>query len=194
MIPEDIARTIIHGSPQGYDLGCRSKGGCANHGHPTLMTCVAAHAAAGSDWSLSRLPRDEAIPKRARRLARHPQPSSPVTEDHPPAAPARKRPTPSTPIKHGTPHGFNRGCKTVEGCPNHGTEQKTCADAHRSYYRDYRRRVRDEQQITHGTPTGYSYGCHDRDKCPGSDDGTTCSDAARAAERRRRRSTRSIAA
>ncbi|WP_141677802.1 hypothetical protein [Microbacterium oleivorans] len=193
MIPDDIARTIIHGSPQGYDLGCRSNGGCANHGHPNLMTCAAAHAAAGSDWSLSKLPRDEAIPKRARRLTRPSQASSPAAEQPPTASP-RKRPRPNTPIKHGTPHGFNRGCKTVDGCPNHGTEQKTCADAHRSYYRDYRRRVRSEEQITHGTPTGYSYGCHDRGSCPGNDDGTTCPDAARAAERRRRQSPGSIAA
>lgn len=197
MIPDDIARTIIHGSPQGYDLGCRSKGGCANHGHPTLMTCVAAHAAAGSDWALGRRPRNEPIPKSARRLSRSPQQPAPTTEATTPAAapaPSGKRPTPRTEIKHGTAHGFNRGCKRVEDCPSHGSGDPTCTEAHRRYYRDYRRRQRSARKITHGTTTGYSYGCHDRSKCPGDADGTTCPDAARAAERKRRQTSRRTAA
>ena len=35
MTIDDLPATIIHGSPAAYDLGCRSKGGRANHHHPT---------------------------------------------------------------------------------------------------------------------------------------------------------------
>lgn len=182
MIPDEIARTIIHGSPQGYELGCRSRGGCANHGHRTLLTCADAHAAARSDWSIGRRPRDEAIPKSALRFPR--------TTPKPAAAAADPTPaqlTPRSTIKHGTVHGFNRGCRTVEDCPNHVLGALSCTEKHRRYYREYyaarRQRTRD---VPHGTTTGYSYGCHDRSKCPGGSDGITCSDAARAAERLRR--------
>ena len=185
MIPDDVARAIIHGSPQGYDLGCRSKGGCANHGHPTLMTCFAAHHAAGSDWALGQLPRDQPIPKSARRL-HHPRRKPPA------ATPATTEPSekPATTHKHGTRHGYNRGCKTAEQCPG-GEDGTTCAAAHRKYHRDYYARRRDagnNQPIPHGTATGYAYGCHDRTTCPGGTDHPTCADAARAAERQRRSS------
>lgn len=178
MIPDEVARTIIHGSPQGYELGCRSRGGCANHGHRTLLTCVDAHAAARADWSIGRRPRNEAIPKSALRFPRAtPKPPRTVDEE----APTR------TAIKHGTVHGFNRGCRTIEDCPRHAIGEPTCTERHRRYYREYyaARRQRTDD-VPHGTATGYSYGCHDRRACPGGSDGVTCSDAARAAERLRR--------
>lgn len=70
MLSDEVARTIVHGSPEGYDLGCQTRAGCANHHHPTLMTCYAAAIAARDDWNLAKLPRNEPLPKSARRLSR----------------------------------------------------------------------------------------------------------------------------
>ena len=70
MLSDEVARQIIHGSPEGYDLGCQTRAGCANHHHPTLMTCFAAAIAVRDDWRLAKLPRNEPLPKSARRLRR----------------------------------------------------------------------------------------------------------------------------
>lgn len=81
MLSDEVARQIIHGSPEGYDLGCQTRAGCANHHHPTLMTCFAAAIAVRDDWRLAKLPRNEPIPKSARRLRR----SSPRSKEGTPS-------------------------------------------------------------------------------------------------------------
>ena len=284
MIDDTTARSIVHGSPSGYTLGCRSQGGCANHGHPQLLTCADAYAAAHADWSLSRRPTDHPItradiklqrtrpvapraevpppaptsvvepsptapaatkparaarqpgaPRRAaaapprttpapiveparpalaadasptpktppppphqqRSSARKAQPkpkAQPRPRPQPQPRPARKPATPRAPRAprppvHGTVYAHRRGCKIEAECPNFGTEHPTCTAAHHEYYRDYRQRriAGDGPNLDHGTPYGYAFGCHNRDDCPGAADGTTCSDAARAAETQRRR-------
>ncbi|MEZ0142104.1 hypothetical protein AB1285_22600 [Microbacterium sp. NRRL B-14842] len=75
MLSDEVAKRIVHGSPEGYDLGCQTRAGCANHHHPTLMTCFAAAIAVRDDWLLAKLPRNEPIPKSARRL-RRPSPAA----------------------------------------------------------------------------------------------------------------------
>lgn len=179
----------IHGSPSGYDDGCRSRGGCPNQNHPTLMTCVDANAAARSDWKLAHQPRTEPIPTGATTLA-SPRPAS----IRPRVRPARRHKL--TGIKHGTVHGYNQGCRTIDDCPNHAAGATSCPDEHRRYYREYFAAVRSDstREIPHGTETGYSYGCRKRNDCPGDEVGTTCADAARAAERRRRNPTAQVAA
>ncbi|MGC5225165.1 hypothetical protein ACPW96_21560 [Micromonospora sp. DT81.3] len=115
----------------------------------------------------------------------------------PAAGPAPRRTAaqrPLTSIKHGTVHGFNIGCKSIDTCPNHAGGEPTCTEEHRRYYREYFAAIRNStREISHGTETGYSYGCRDRASCPGGEDGLSCPDAARAAERRRR-TTRTIQA
>ncbi|CAI9388085.1 MULTISPECIES: hypothetical protein [Microbacterium] len=81
MLSDEVARQIIHGSPEGYDLGCQTRAGCANHHHPTLMTCFAAAIAVRDDWRLAKLPRNEPLPKSARRLRR----SSPRSKEGTPS-------------------------------------------------------------------------------------------------------------
>ena len=86
MLSDEVARQIIHGSPEGYDLGCQTRAGCANHHHPTLMTCFAAaiavrQAAAAQPGGVDDATRqetvavsgDEVMQRCARRLAKfHP--------------------------------------------------------------------------------------------------------------------------
>jgi len=81
MLSDEVARQIIHGSPEGYDLGCQTRAGCANHHPPTLMTCFAAAIAVRDDWRLAKLPRNEPLPKSARRLRR----SSPRSKEGTPS-------------------------------------------------------------------------------------------------------------
>lgn len=186
MTIDDLPATIVHGSPEGYDLGCRSKGGCANHNHPTLMTCIAAHRAASADWSIGKLPRNQPIPKNARRL-RHSSTSEPAATTTPRATPSAQARSVRA-IKHGTPYGYSSGCKDPAQCPG-GADGVSCTEANRRYYREYyanRRANTDSRPIPHGTLTGYTYGCYDRATCPGGPNGLSCADAARAAEQQRR--------
>lgn len=81
MLSDEVAKKIVHGSPEGYDLGCQTRAGCANHHHPTLMTCFAAAIAVRDDWRLAKLPRNEPLPKSARRLRR----SSPRSKEGTPS-------------------------------------------------------------------------------------------------------------
>lgn len=138
-IPDDIALQIVHGTPRGYELGCKTQGGCANHGHRTLMTCADAAKALRSDWELRKLPADQPFEKKVRRLARPAKPSTAaaapqVTRD------ARQEPTAREPkpITHGTVWGYMQGCTTPETCPNHDSaDALTCSDARRKYRADY---------------------------------------------------------
>jgi hypothetical protein len=41
----DQLESVVHGTPAGYKGGCRSRGGCPNHGSRTELTCVRAHRA-----------------------------------------------------------------------------------------------------------------------------------------------------
>lgn len=182
---------IIHGSPSGYDMGCRSQGGCPNHEDGPHLTCVDAAAAVRDDWNLRKHPRTEPIPRKTRHLVAVPPPKTPLP------APARKnRASRVKPVNHGTVWGYTRGCRTIEGCPNTRKGRPSCVEERRRYYRQYAadRCDRREQLITHGTTAGYALGCHDRQHCPG-DPRTkeTCSDAALEADTRRRRA-RGVAA
>lgn len=94
MIDDTTARSIVHGSPSGYTLGCRSQGGCANHGHSQLLTCADAYAAAHADWSLSRRPADLPITKADIKLQRT-RPAAPRTET--PAPTPIVKPEPAKP-------------------------------------------------------------------------------------------------
>lgn len=41
----DILEKATHGSPAGYVTGCRSGGGCPNHGERGQLTCLQAYRA-----------------------------------------------------------------------------------------------------------------------------------------------------
>lgn len=157
-----------HGSPAGYDVGCRSKGGCANDQTSALLTCVEAAQRRRGDFALSRLPAD--VP-----LLRHgaPQPHEKVDRLLPAAQ------------VHGTPWGYRRGCRSPYACPNWRTAVPTCADARADYVRSWSRRRRSAPDAVHGTSAMYLLGCRDERLCPGDELGRTCS-RARSEYRRRR--------
>lgn len=220
----DKLAQVIHGSPAGYAAGCRSEGGCPNHGSRSLLTCVRAARARNSNFQLARLdpstpiskamntiPKERSAtahselpssPRRPRRAKKDPTVKTHVTSAAQAAAavkqlsepPARRpRPKPAAkavrPPVHGTDYGWQRGCKTDEGCPNSSAGGTSCLQAHLAYHREYRRarKAGSGPSINHGTPHGYQLGCHDRTQCPGGPEGTTCADASLAQERRRRR-------
>jgi hypothetical protein len=95
MIDNDTARRIVHGSPDGYRLGCRSQGGCANHGHPTLLTCADAYAAQGSNWKLRNLPTDQALTRDDIKLEKPAKPAKAAAAPKPvkPAKARKPKPT-----------------------------------------------------------------------------------------------------
>lgn len=159
-----------HGSPAGYDVGCRSKGGCVNDETSALLTCAEAAQRRRGDFALSRLPADVPLP-------RHGAPHPHGKIDRPPF-PAQV---------HGTPWGYRRGCRSRYACPNWRTGAPTCADARADYVRNWSRRRRSapDAEHTHGTSAMYLLGCRDERLCPGDDLGQTCS-RARSEYRRRR--------
>lgn len=167
--------TPPHGSPAGYDDGCRSKGGCANDESSPLLTCTEAAQRRRGDFALSRLPAD--LPLRRDGTV------------HPPApADDRDRRAPEV---HGTLWGYRRGCRAPYSCPHWRTGAPTCAEARAQYFRDWAERRRRSADIAHGTSTMYLLGCRDGTLCPGDDRGQTCSQA-RSAYRRRLASARGV--
>jgi hypothetical protein len=82
--------TLAHGSAAGYDLGCRSAGGCPNHDSAEWLTCREADTARRSDYALSRLPADAPIPRKALEI-----PKTPRRPIETPRAPSLAAPAPT---------------------------------------------------------------------------------------------------
>lgn len=146
----------LHGSPAGFEAGCRSYGGCPHFGSVTTLTCVEASIARRRDYALARLPATQMLPRSA------PEAAGPL-------------PLPVAQVDaHGTPRGYRRGCTTDQGCANWVLGRMTCAEARRRYLRQWKasRREGRGRSIPHGTSNGYLLGC--RQQCPGDVDGTTC--------------------
>lgn len=163
-----------HGSPLGFERGCRSKGGCANHSSPDMLTCVEAVIARRRDFSLHRLPKHQPLPR----------------GNGAPAHSSSERSTAERPTEvHGTVWGYRRGCHQSTDCPNWRTGHLTCNEARRRYVERYRDRRMSGigAPVLHGTSRGYLTGCQDRSACPGDEAGLTCPDA-RAEYKRRLRS------
>jgi hypothetical protein len=87
---------------------------------------------------------------------------------------------------HGTNASHARGCKTAEECPNFGTGEPTCLDAHKQYMREYRaaRRAEPIPADKHGSRYGYALGCRAGAPCPVT---PSCADVEGAADMKRRR-------
>lgn len=160
---------VLHGTPEGYAQGCRSRGGCQHHGSSEILTCVDAHIARQADFRLSRLP----ATTRLRRVVLTAAPS--LT---PPPAEAAAAPAVALPV-HGTVWGYRRGCRGHRECPQWRAGLRTCVEAKRSYATEYaksRGRGRGAP-IPHGTNAGYFAGCRNRDTCEKDESGVTCADA-----------------
>jgi len=66
----DILEHAAHGSPAGYRAGCKSKGGCPNHGSRHDLTCVRAYRAAAHYGVLHLLDPETPITKAMLRAAK----------------------------------------------------------------------------------------------------------------------------
>ncbi|WP_424936904.1 MULTISPECIES: hypothetical protein [Bacteria] len=175
---------LVHGSVQGYENGCRSRGGCAYGPDDGYLSCAEAAIARRSDWRLAGLPTNQPIPRR-----------KPAPAPQRAAAPVRR----SEPVRvaepvivepkevHGTTWGYRRGCTTDRGCPHWRLGRVTCRQARREYVREYKRRriEGNGKPIEHGTNRGYLSGCQDESRCPNQRTGTTCAEARRAYKRER---------
>ena len=162
---------VPHGSPKGYELGCRSKGGCAYHRDPATLTCVEATIAARGDRTMAELPTDQPLPRRSAEVK-----TNNSTADNP--SPAKT---------HGTVWRYRQGCADSRRYPHWRLGRVTCAEARRRYYAEYyaRRRSGDGTPIEHGTSAGYLSGCTSVDTCPRDQQGRSCHEA-RAEYRRQR--------
>ena len=171
------ARAFPHGSPQGYDSGCRSKGGCPCHEDTETLTCVEAAIAARGDRSLAVLPADQPIP---RKRTQHRVMGSSSQESVSDRA-------------HGTVWRYRNGCTDPRSCPHWRLGRVTCAEARRRYFADYHAGRRDGRgaPIQHGTSAGYLSGCTSAHGCPGDGHGRSCHQA-RAEYRRQRARTEGI--
>jgi len=160
-----------HGSPAGYELGCRSKGGCLHDADSAFLTCAEAAIRRRWDFTAAKLPHDQPLPRAGVPVALVPAAAGPSTTQ-----PGRV---------HGTPWGYQRGCRDNRQCPNWHAGRVTCSEARSRYVtkNKERRRRGHGSGIQHGTSGGYLLGCRDRDACPGDATGRTCPEA-RSAHRR----------
>lgn len=104
---------------------------------------------------------------------------------------------PHTDLPHGSPAGYESGCRSRGGCdfhlspdyltcveamadcPHWRLGRVTCAQARREWVGDYaaQRRAGAGTPLAHGTSNAYLLGCRDARLCPGDENGTTCSTA-----------------
>ncbi|MBG0716849.1 hypothetical protein G3N18_01945 [Microbacterium sp. 2C] len=66
----DMLERVEHGTPAGFLDGCKSRGGCPNHGSRTLTTCAEAARARQRHYVLSKLDLSVEITRAMIRLAR----------------------------------------------------------------------------------------------------------------------------
>ena len=131
-----------HGTPAGYEQGCRSSGGCRAK-HETGQSCAEARIRASRDASYRALVQSGApVSVLAQPEVADARPVAPVTRPTPHQAipkmlrdkPAAPKPAATGP-KHGTISGYARGCRA--DCP--GDENGyTCRQASAEYSRAYK--------------------------------------------------------
>jgi hypothetical protein len=81
-------------------------------------------------------------------MKRTTEPST-ATEEH------SSKPAPTiTAEQHGTPYGYQKGCRIEEECPNYGSTALTCREASRRYQREYaeNRKKREAAGLAKPTP------------------------------------------
>ena len=171
-----------HGTPAGFDRGCRSGGACLAK-PVTGQSCKEAKTRvqrdagyralvqAGASVEVLREPeRPEQAP--AVQVARRPVPHA-ATPKLLQEKPAVRRH--GGPLVHGTTNGYRRGCR--EDCPG-GPDGMTCRQASAAAKQNRRNDPDPQPRVLgrkHGTTSGYQGGC--RDDCPGDENGRTCREA-----------------
>lgn len=129
-----------HGSPAGYDRGCTGSA-CPNQGDPIFYTCREAKSLKRTDYARRQHPDGEPMKRTTE--------PTPATEEH------SSKPAPTiTAEQHGTPYGYQKGCRIEEECPNYGSAAPTCREASRRYQREYaeNRKKREAAGLAKPTP------------------------------------------
>lgn len=142
-----LGEHIQHGTALGYRQGCRSRGGCANHGSATYMTCVDAALARRADFMVSRLSAEESVLRHQGRpvesvvLARQEGMESSTRVPPAPRASARRKGSRgSSIVQHGTSTGYLKGCRNHDACPK-GSNGLSCNEARNATRRRRAREV-----------------------------------------------------
>lgn len=163
-----------HGTVRGYrELDCFREDTC-----PASPSCAQANLDQISG-KVRRQPKAAATPK----SPRAPRAPKPARVPKPPKPPREVK------IIHGSMWTWQKGCRTIEDCPEHAAGRASCAEVNRAYHRAYVARRRAANDVRgHGSASGYAMGCLDRATCPAAlEGGTSCRDAALAEENRRKR-------
>jgi hypothetical protein len=161
-MPDARASGAPHGSPAGFDAGCRTAAVCPHHRSPGLLTCAEAARRRRGDYRAALLPSDQPLPRTTGPEA--------VGSSTPGSTDVTGAPV------HGTVYGYRRGCRERRACPHWEIGRVTCADARRAYFAAYHRNrlAGAGTPVRHGTSGGYLAGCRDETRCPGDEDGLTC--------------------
>lgn len=171
-----------HSTPAGYEAGCRGSHcpGKDEHG----FSCSEAHVRYAGDYSYRKLveagvgpaeiakqdavqapvaakvslPERVAAQRKPKLVASKPaaavEPRARLAEPRGVSAPRAPREAP--PVKHGTPSGYQRGCRDGLACPK--PEGVSCLDAYRAYQRDYAARRRANRGEALGSTKGLRRG------------------------------------
>jgi len=189
-----------HGTPAGFDRGCRSGGACLAK-PVTGQSCKEAKTRVQRDAGYRALVQSGATvevlreperPEQAPAVSAAPRPvphaaTPKLLQEKPTATPGPRKGE----LVHGTTSGYWRGCR--DDCPG-DADGITCRQAAAAQKRERRENPQPRKVgRTHGTISGYQAGC--RDDCPGGADGTTCREASRiyARERAARKTTDRVA-
>ncbi len=162
----DTLATIAHGSPAGYDLGCKSAGGCPNHGSAEWLTCKEAAAARRGDFALTKLPLDEPISRKALEIPKAPKrvaPTPTATTAPTETAPKPARAIAAKPARIPAPKS-----------PRHAPASRAAAQAPvlrstetiRTPRRATQPKARIPREEVHGTVYGWRRGCRTAEDCP----------------------------
>jgi len=138
-----------HGTPEGYQQGCKGGGACA--GKETGMTCTQANTLYQSDYEYRKLVDAGSTPgqirshyaeklireKAVRDAARAAEKPQKVKKVRKPARNPRQPQKTRLKTGHGSYTMGHRYCKVHEECPNFGTDLPTCREAVRDYQREW---------------------------------------------------------
>lgn len=167
-----------HSTPAGHEQGCRGAAcpGKLDNGY----SCSEAAIRYNGDFTYRRLVDSGKTPQEITALAAEiakPKREIVSTPERPVAAPARPK-APSKPltaqpvfeatkadevapivtytadgkaVTHGTPNGYQKGCRNEDLCPNVAIGLTSCVQGKREYQRARRNQIRDEQEVRRGT-------------------------------------------
>jgi hypothetical protein len=170
-----------HGTTAGFDAGCRSASACSFHGDANWLTCKEAQLARASDYNLSKLPRDQKIPRpeTSPALPAKPKPRTGTKADSllaPLGVNTTSKPKPAPPVTPPLTDAAPAAAADTE--PVDQVIEAPVPEAAETIEKPAkipRNLPLDDPRFPHGKPAGYARGCrNDDDSCPAHADGLSC--------------------